>query len=203
MVRLNGIRFERGLRTTAPLLRRRIRPGAVVDDAASPGRGCENGGGSGGLPSAAPWRQTAPGRYGRRHDRTRRPRRATRQAQPARGRQSRRRDSSTATYRGVWLHRGPHAATPLRRAADLLSRYPSGLALVEGHLDGTAVALVRDGQKRVAPLLQPEGVSQHGPQINSAVGHQVEVVRDRVPAAPVNLLHAEGITADPADLLEI
>src|ERR1700722_17917802 len=49
-------------------------------------------------------------------------------------------------------------------------------ALVEGHLDGAAFALIGDGQEGIAPLLEPEGVSQHGAQINSTADNEVKVV---------------------------
>src|SRR5271156_6174408 len=83
------------------------------------------------------------------------------------------------------------------------SRGDSLLALVEGHLDRAAFALVGDRQEGVPPLVEPEGVSQHGTQINSAVDNQIEVVLDRVLALPVDLLDPECVAAHPADLLEV
>src|SRR6476620_11070885 len=55
-----------------------------------------------------------------------------------------------------------------------------GLTKVDGHLDRAALPLIRNRQECVAPLFQPERVSQHGAQINSSVDDQVEIVRERV-----------------------
>ena len=85
------------------------------------------------------------------------------------GRQPRRRDTPAAARGGIRVHRGSHAQRQrFVGQTHLLQRHPSGLALVDSHLDGAAVALVGDRQEGVAPLLQPEGVGQHGTQVDSA-----------------------------------
>jgi hypothetical protein len=47
----------------------------------------------------------------------------------------------------------------LGRRRDHTVRTRVGSALVEGHLDGAAFALIGDGQEGIAPLLEREGVS--------------------------------------------
>ena len=51
--------------------------------------------------------------------------------------------------------------------------------------------------------LRREGVGEHPGEVDAAVLHEVEVVLDAVLADALDLLDAEGVGADPADLLEV
>src|SRR5205085_4278164 len=53
------------------------------------------------------------------------------------------------------------------------------------------------------PLLEGEGVGEHGGHVDAALLHEVEVVGDAVLAAAVDLFHAEGVGTHDADLFEV
>ena len=73
-----------------------------------------------------------------------------------------------------------------------------GLAKVDRDLDRAAVPLIRNRQERLAPLLQLEGVGQHGAQVDSSADGKVEVVRDRMLTLTIHLLDPECVGARPS-----
>ena len=74
---------------------------------------------------------------------------------------------------------------------------------VEGDLDRAAAGLVGEGGEGVPPGGQAERVGQHPGEVDPAGGGEVEVVLDAVLADALDLLDAEGVGADQADLLEV
>src|SRR5713101_2713373 len=98
--------------------------------------------------------------------------------------------------------RSPDRATVsvTQRRGSIRSPFPS---LVDRHLDSTCGALVGNGEKGLPPLVKAEGVGEHRCEVDPARGGEIEVVRDPVLAAALDLLHTEGVGADPADLLEV
>src|SRR2546423_14217540 len=74
---------------------------------------------------------------------------------------------------------------------------------VEGHLDGPGRLLVDEGGPCLAPVVEGEGVRQHAGQVDASRGGEIQVMGDSVLANAVDLLDAESVGADPADLLEV
>ncbi len=65
------------------------------------------------------------------------------------------------------------------------------------------VALVDERAEGVAPLVEPEGVGQHPVRSMRPLADEVEVVLDGVLADALDLLDAERVRADQAQLLEV
>src|SRR5207249_2108494 len=107
------------------------------------------------------------------------------------------------------LMRGAIARAPLSptvaapSASSWATRSASATPVVDGDLDGAGVPLGCDGVERVAPALERERVGQHAAEVDAAATDQIEVVLDAVLAEALDLLDAEGVGADPVDLLEV
>src|SRR5436190_14441245 len=74
---------------------------------------------------------------------------------------------------------------------------------VERDLQCTALALSRERAERVAPLVEPERVRQHVPDVDPSGVGPVQVVRDRVSAYAVDRFHSEGVRSDEGQLLDV
>src|SRR5262245_23871992 len=70
----------------------------------------------------------------------------------------------------------------------------SGISLlpeVERDLDRARSVLRGQGDERVTPVVEPEPMREHAGEVDATARCEVEVVRDAVLAAPVDLLEPE------------